>query len=49
MYVNYVMYFFLGLLDRCTSMRKGMGPSLYIGHVYLDRIVPRFGFYVYER
>ena len=39
----------LGWLDRCTSMGKGMGPCLYIAHVYLDRVVPRLGFYVYER
>ena len=49
MYVKYVMYSFLGLLDRFTSMGKGMGLCLYIWHVYLDRIVPMFGFYVYER
>ena len=48
MYVKYIMYSLLGWLDRCTSMGKGMGPCLYIAHVYLDRIVPRFGFYVYE-
>ena len=32
----------------CTSMGKDMEPCLYIEHVYLDRIVRRFGFYVYE-
>ena len=25
-----------------------MGPCLCIAHMYLDRIDPRFGFYVYE-
>ena len=25
-----------------------MGPCLCIGHVYLNRIVPRFGLYVHE-
>ena len=29
-------------------MDKGMGPFLGIAHVYVDRIVPRFGFYVHE-
>ena len=29
-------------------MGKGMGPFLCIAYVYLDRIVPRFGFYVHE-
>ena len=29
-------------------MGKGMGPCLCIGFVYLDRIVPRFGFYVHK-
>ena len=48
MYVKYVMYSLLGWHDRCTSMGKGMVPCLYIAHVYLDRTVPRFGFYVYE-
>ena len=43
MYVKYVMYSLLGLLDRCSSMGKGMGRCLYIVHVYFDRIVPKFG------
>ena len=29
-------------------MSKGMGPCLCIAHVYLDKIVPRFCFYVHE-
>ena len=29
-------------------MGKGMGSCLFIAHVYLDMIVPRFGFYVHE-
>ena len=49
MYVKYVMYSFLGWLDRSTSMGKGMTPCLYIAHLYLGRIVPILGFYVYER
>ena len=39
MYVKYVMYSFLGSLDRRNSMGKAMGLNLYIAHVYLDRIV----------
>ena len=49
MYVKYVMFSFLGLLDRCTSMVKGVGGFLYIAHMYIERIFPMFGFYVYER
>ena len=30
-------------------MGKCMGPCLCIVHVYLDRIVPRFGFYEHEK
>ena len=39
MYVKYVMYSLLGLLDRCTSIGNGMGLCLYIAYVHLDRIV----------
>ena len=28
-------------------MGKGMGPGLWIARVYLNRMVPRFGFYVH--
>ena len=47
-YLEYAMYYLQGLLDRCTSMGKGMGPCLYIAHVYVNRIVPMLGIYVYE-
>ena len=30
-------------------MGKGMRPCRYIARVHFDRIVPMFGFYVYER
>ena len=38
---------YLGSLDRCTRMVKGMRLCLCIAHVNLDRIIPRFGFYVH--
>ena len=34
MYVKYVIYSLLGLLDRCTCMGKGMG-FVYALHMYM--------------
>ena len=48
MYVKNVMYSLIGWLDGYNSKGNGMGPCLSIAHVYLDRIVCRFCFYVYE-
>ena len=39
MYVKYVMYSLLELLDMCNSMGKGTRICLCMGHVYINMIV----------
>ena len=39
---------YVGLIDLCASMVKGMGPCLCIAHIYLDKIDIVFILYVHE-